>query len=181
MQSRGENNLKTGATTYVFRYALSRTPSAPGLPDLLDRARSAGLERLQICENARPLTLDPAGWTALARRAREIDLEIGLGCMTADPSVVREYLDRVTAIGGSMLRIVLERAGAGPVSVDRIQAFLDRIVPELENRGVRLAIENHLGVATLERRSIRWDKDVVDPVRCGIANRDQSLRRDRWL
>src|ERR1035437_7903820 len=34
---------------------------------------------------------------------------------------------------------------------------------------------------TLERRPSRWDKDVVDPVRCGIANSGQSLLRGRWL
>ena len=37
------------------------------------------------------------------------------------------------------------------------------------------------GVATLERRSIRWDKYDVGPVRCGIANNNQSRRRGRWL
>src|SRR5712692_4184860 len=41
--------------------------------------------------------------------------------------------------------------------------------------------EIDLGVATLERRSMRRDKGVVDPVRCGIANRHRSLQRGRWL
>jgi len=41
--------------------------------------------------------------------------------------------------------------------------------------------EIDVGVATLERRSIRWDKDDVGPVRCGIANNNQSRRRGRWL
>ena len=166
--------MKTGATTYVFRYILSRTQSAPGLPDLLDRARSAGLERLQICENARPLDVDPQGWRVLARHAREIDLEIGLGCMTADSGTVHEYLDRLDAIEGSMLRIVLERAGDGPLSADQIQAFLDRIVPQLETRGVRLAIENHFdipsrrlarAVASYPRRWVGFCVDVANSLR----------------
>jgi sugar phosphate isomerase/epimerase len=137
-------------------------------------AKAAGLERLQVCENARPLSLDASGWTGLARYAREIDLEIGLGCMTLDPDTVREYLERVTAIGGSMLRIVLERAGAGPLSADRIQAFLDRIVPDLESRGVRLAIENHFdipsrllarAVAGYPRESVGFCVDVANSLR----------------
>ena len=36
---------------------------------------------------------------------------------------------------------------------------------------------NHLGVATLERRSKRQDIGVADLVRCGIASSDQSRRR----
>jgi sugar phosphate isomerase/epimerase len=126
-------------------------------------AKAAGLERLQVCENARPLSIDPPGWAALARHAREIDLEIGLGCMTLDPGTVRAYLDRVTAIGGSMLRIVLERGGAGPLAADRIQAFLDRIVPELESRGVRLAIENHFDIPSrlLARAAAAYPREWV--------------------
>jgi sugar phosphate isomerase/epimerase len=137
-------------------------------------AKAAGLERLQVCENARPLSLGPAGWAELAGYAREIDLEIGLGSMTLDPATVREYLDRVTAIEGSMLRIVLERAGAGPLSVDRIQAFLDTIVPELESRGVRLAIENHFDIPSrllaravdgYPRHSVGFCVDVANSLR----------------
>ena len=164
---------RIGATTYVFRYLLD-SPRAPALAELLAMAKAAGLERLQVCENARPLSLSPAGWTALARHAGEIGLEIGLGSMTLDPATVGEYLDRVAAIGGSMLRIVLERAGAGPLSADRIQAFLDRIGPDLESRGVRLAIENHFdipyrmlarAVAGYPRQSVGFCVDVANSLR----------------
>jgi hypothetical protein len=139
-------------------------------------AKAAGLERLQVCENARPLSLDASGWTGLARHAREIDLEIGLGCMTLDPDTVREYLERVTAIGGSMLRIVLERAGAGPLSADRIQAFLDRIVPDLESRafGWRSKTTSIFPRGSWRGRSRaipanRSDSVSMSPIRCAIS------------
>lgn len=166
--------IKTGATTYVFRYELSAAESAPRVADLLGKARSVGLERLQICENARPLAIDVAGWAAIERLARDLGIEIGLGCMTLDPGAVCEYLDRVAAIRGSMLRIVLERAGAGPLSVEQIRAFLDRIVPELESRDVRLAIENHFdipcrilaqAVADYPRERVGFCVDVANSLR----------------
>ena len=38
----------------------------------------------------------------------------------------------------------------------------------------------HLGVATLERRSMQPDIGGFGPVRCGIASNDQNRLTDRW-
>lgn len=73
-------------------------------------------------------------------------LEISLGCMTVDLTVADQYLDRVEAVGGSLLRIVLERDGQGDLGVGRIRSFLDRLIPSLERRSIRLAIENHFAI-----------------------------------
>ena len=138
--------LPVGATSYVFRYLLSDAASAPSLPSLVRLARAAGLDRLQICENARPLELGVSGWTELRRRAGDLGIEIGLGCMTLSPAVLCQYLERVEAIGGSDLRLVLESEAAIPLSAARIRAFLDVVVPALECRGMRIAIENHFAI-----------------------------------
>jgi sugar phosphate isomerase/epimerase len=138
--------IPIGATSYVFRYLLSDPAKAPCLEDLLNYARKAGLDSFQICENARPLSASLAEWTRLARQAADIDLRLSLGCMTLNPKVIVEYLDRVEAIGGAYLRVVLERDGEPALTLDRIRQFLDSIVPELESRKIRLAIENHFEI-----------------------------------
>jgi len=138
--------LPIGATSYVFRYLLSDSSRAPRLEDLLREAKKAGLDAFQICENARPLSASAAEWSELGRQAADLDLRVSLGCMTLDPEVVTEYLDRVQAIGGDYLRIVLEREGETALSLERIRQFLDRVVPELESRKIRLAIENHFEI-----------------------------------
>lgn len=135
-----------GATSYVFRYLLADPAHAPRMGDFLAIARNAGLERLQVCENSRPLEASCTEWTTLRRHADDLGLKITLGCMTLDPDVVAEYLDRVEAIGGSALRIVLEREGGGAIARDEIRRFLDRVVPGLLARGIPLAIENHFDV-----------------------------------
>ena len=139
-------SIKIGASSYVFRYLLGDPARAPRMWDFLAIARNAGLERLQICENSRPLELSCAEWEHLRKRADGLGLDITLGCMTLDPEVVAHYLDTLQAIGKSQLRIVLEREGGGRVSGLEIRKFLDRVVPELEKRGVRLAIENHFDI-----------------------------------
>jgi sugar phosphate isomerase/epimerase len=135
-----------GATSYVFRYVLSDASRAPQLEDLLRMARDAGLDSLQVCENARPLDASPAEWINLGRQAASLDLDLSLGCMTLDPAVIVQYLDRVEAIGGSYLRVVLERQGESPLTVEGIRKFLDGIAPKLESRKISLAIENHFDI-----------------------------------
>ena len=135
-----------GATSYVFRYVLSDPSVAPTIRELIAQAAAEGLDRLQICENARPLDLSCAEWTAVKKEADRIGLQLSLGCMTLDPAVVEQYLDRVQAIDGSMLRIVLERNGPSRLTLEQIRQFLDGLVPALERRRVRLAIENHVEI-----------------------------------
>lgn len=139
-------SIKIGATSYVYRYLLADAARAPKMRDFLTLARNAGLERLQICEGARPLELSCSEWEGLRKRADELGLEITLGCMTIDPEVVNQYLDRVDAIGGSQLRIVLEHEGGVRMSKGQIQQFLDRVVPILAQRRKLLAIENHFDI-----------------------------------
>src|SRR5438094_517972 len=122
-------SVPIGATSYVFRYLLSDPSGSPDLSELVQMARAAGLERFQMCENARPLDLDCSGWAQLNEQAQELGLHLTLGCMTLDPQVVTEYLDRVQAIGGDSLRIVLEREGPAFLTHCQIRSFLDSVVP----------------------------------------------------
>src|ERR1039458_7797572 len=135
-----------GATSYVFRYLLSDASKAPGLDDLLRQARNAGLDAFQVCENARPLNASPAEWTRLGRQADGLGLNLSLGCMTLDPAVILQFLDRVEAIGGTYLRVVLERQGDSPPTLEGIRKVLDAIISELEARKLCLAIENHFEI-----------------------------------
>ena len=135
-----------GATSYVFRYLLNDASKAPALDELLRQARDAGLDSFQVCENARPLNASAAEWTRLGREAASLGLHLSLGCMTLDPDVIVQYLDRVEAIGGSYLRVVLERQGEAPLTLDGIRKFLDGIIAELEARKICLAIENHFEI-----------------------------------
>jgi 3-oxoisoapionate decarboxylase len=138
--------IKIGATSYVFRYLLADPTRAPKMEDFLAIARNAGLERLQVCENSRPLEISCSEWKDLHARSATQGLDITFGCMTLEPKVVEPYLDRVEAIGASQLRIVLEREGRGSIPREEIHKFLDRVVPRVEARGMRLAIENHFDI-----------------------------------
>jgi 3-oxoisoapionate decarboxylase len=138
--------MKTGTTTYGFRYALLDAARAPSLPALLDQARALGLERLQVCENARPLALPPGEWERLVARAAAMGLEIQFGCMTLDPAVLSRYLELAALTAARTLRIVLEDETGAPPERGRVSAFLETAAPLLQAAGIRLAIENHFHI-----------------------------------
>lgn len=133
-----------GTTSYGFRYLLMEPRQAPPLVAIVDETRALGLGTLQICENARPLDLTLPQWKALLDRARDIGLEIHLGCMTLTQNVLDRYLERAAAIPDDTLRIVLEEDA--PPTRGQIGAFLDSAVPKLERAGMRIAIENHFHI-----------------------------------
>lgn len=133
-----------GTTSYGFRYLLMDPREAPPLVEVVEQTRALGLEALQICENARPLDLTLPQWKALLDRARDIGLEIHVGCMTLTPDVLDRYVERAAAIPDDTLRIVLEEDA--PPTRGQIAAFLDAAVPRLERAGMRIAIENHFHI-----------------------------------
>ena len=62
-------SVTIGTTSYGYRYQLLDAREAPPLAALVRQARAAGLEALQICENARPLDVPAAEWRDTVRAA----------------------------------------------------------------------------------------------------------------
>jgi hypothetical protein len=114
-----------GTTSYGFRYLLMDTADEPPLVSLVRQTREAGLDALQLCENARPLDVSAAKWREVLRAAADVGLDVHLGCMTLDVDTVSRYLERAATIPGATgLRIVLEDDSGRAPSRDRIEPFL---------------------------------------------------------
>jgi len=139
--------MKIGTTSFGFRYLLMDKARAPKLEVILEQAAAAGLDVLQICENARPLELPEYEWAQLAGRAARLGLEIQLGAKTLDPAVVEQYLRRSACLPARRLRVVLEEEGAGrPPGAKEVDRLLAALWPLLETCGMSLAIENHFDI-----------------------------------
>jgi len=140
--------MTIGTTSFGFRYLLQDPRRAPPLEAVLEQARSLRLDSLQICENARPLELSPAEWKRLMGRARDLGLEVELGCLTLDAEVLARYIERACETGRNTLRAVLEVEGGPPPDRDDLERFLAAAAPRLEQAAITLAIENHFHVPT---------------------------------
>ena len=133
--------LRIGTTSYALRYRYLDAATAPPLETQLEPLQGTGIGALQICENVRPLELSPDRWDSLQREAARQDIRLTLGCMTMRLDTVRQYLDRAAAIGCPTLRLILETEGTPERG--NVTALLDAVLPLLEGRDMRLAIENH--------------------------------------
>ena len=135
--------MNIGVTSFGFRYLLLEESRTPSLATIVKRARALGFDGLQICENARPMTLGETQWQEVLDVSAEVGLEIQLGCKTVNLEVLRAYAERAASLPGRVLRVVLERDSRPLVTVEDVRAFLAGALPLLDTCDVRLAIENH--------------------------------------
>jgi len=141
---------KIGTTSFSFRYLLLDEARAPSLETIVRRARALGLERLQICENARPLALGDDAWDALVDTGSSLGLEILIGCKTLEAADLERFIRRAARVPSRLLRVVLEEEDehGAPPSRAQIVKLLAGAWPLLRDSGVRLAIENHFDVSS---------------------------------
>ena len=158
------SQLTTGTTSYGFRYQLRDARSAPSLATLVRQTRAAGLDALQICENARPLDAGEDGWREALRAADQEAVALHVGCMTLDLGVLGRYLDLAGSVAGaSALRIVLEDDTGEAPSRDRLTHFVEQAAARASTAGLRLVIENHFHIPcqTLVELAEDYPSDLV--------------------
>lgn len=141
--------MKIGTTSFGFRYAFLDAANSPTLAEMIRQARAAGVERLQICENVRPLEVSKSAWREAQRAAADLGVEIQLGCKTLKPDVVERFITLAQELGCNQLRIVTEEPDEHQHGTrDNVARLLATIVPKLQAAGLRLAIENHFDISS---------------------------------
>lgn len=136
-----------GTTSYGFRYQLLDPRLAPSLASLIEQTRHAGLDALQICENARPLAVSTAEWQHAIGVAHDHRVALTVGCMTLDLETLRQYLERAVMVpGASMMRVVLENDSSGGEARPALERFVEQAARLAVDAGLTLAFENHFHV-----------------------------------
>ena len=142
--------MKIGTTTFGFRYAFLDPASSPRLTKMIQQSAEAGIERIQICENVRPLEVSKSKWSEARRCAQDMKVELQLGCKTLRAEVVGKYISLAQELScehcGSSSKILtnicMPRARVLP-------PFAEAIVPKMQAAGMRLAVENHFDIFDL--------------------------------
>lgn len=137
--------MKIGTTTFGFRYSFMDPRISPKLAEVIRQCREAGVERLQVCENVRPLAIPKAEWAEARRCAADLGVELLLGCKTLRPQVVEDYLRLAEELSCDHLRIVMEEPPEHATR-DNVSRLLEITVPQMQKAGLRLAIENHFDI-----------------------------------
>jgi len=141
--------MKIGTTSFGFRYAFLDPANSPTLAQMIRQAREAGVERVQICENVRPLDCSKQERREAQRAAADLGVEIQLGCKTLKPELVERFMALAQELGCNQLRIVTEEPDEHLHGTrENVARLLEAIVPKLQRVGMRLAIENHFDISS---------------------------------
>jgi hypothetical protein len=156
--------MKIGTTSFAFRNLLLNTQDRLDLMSLVSQAENLQIDRLQICENAYPLSLSDQEWNSLVLNASFRGVDIRLGCKTLDFGELYRFMIRAASMPHRQLRLVLEDDSHSIVPTDDvISKLLEDAMPFLESHDVRLAIENHFDIpsTTLKRIVERFPRELV--------------------
>jgi sugar phosphate isomerase/epimerase len=113
-----------------------------GWRELFDKARESGVRVVQFGPNLPLEALQDLELDALARQAREWNLEIEAGTRGIEPEILRRSVDVARRCGATLLRSIPEIGGGEIPSPEIFAAHIRCILPELEKAGIRLALEN---------------------------------------
>jgi len=138
--------MRLGISSFTYTWAVGvpgHPPERPmDVPGLIDRAQSLGVHVLQIADNLPLHRLSPAQLDGLERLAAELKLALEVGTRGIAPPHLRTYLSLARQLKSPILRVVIDTTDHRP-GEDEIVALLREVVPEFEQAGVCLAIENH--------------------------------------
>ena len=151
--------MSVGVSSYAYRWAVQS--GGMDVSALLERARDAGAEVVQICDNL-PLDGLPDGALAdLAGRGNALGLTLELGVKGSRPEHLRRAVTVARRIGARLLRTIVAAPGWAP-SFDEAVGAVRAVLPDLRAAGVTLAIENHFYLPPAELA--RLVETVGDPL-----------------
>jgi len=134
--------LGIGSYTYGWGCGISGYPP-PRRPlswqVLLERACDMGVQVVQIANN---MPLEAIDLDALVDDAKHKAIALEAGTRGIAPGHLRQYARIASKIGSPILRCVIDTSEHKP-DVQEILQTLRTVLPEFEQQGVTLAIENH--------------------------------------
>ncbi len=146
--------LQLGAGSWTFPWAVG----LPGGPrperplsalEVLERTHALGLRLVQYGDNLPLHELGDAELTALRERGRELGMAFELGTCGIEGERMRRYLELCRFFGAKLLRTLTGMPGTRP-PLREVIVGLRRVLPEFEDAGVTVALENYEAHRTRE-------------------------------
>jgi 3-oxoisoapionate decarboxylase len=138
--------LRLGIGSHAYGWAVGVPGSMPPSPmtpfQLLERAQALGVRVVQIADNLPLHMYSPDELDHLASLAEHAGIAIEPGTRGIDPTHLRWYLQLAARFRSPILPVVIDTAEHHP-DEDEVVRTLAGLMPEFEDAGVSLAIENH--------------------------------------
>jgi sugar phosphate isomerase/epimerase len=138
--------MRLGLGSYAYAWAIGIAGYPPAQPldafAFVRRAAALGMRVAQIADNLPLHTLSETDIERLQQETRAFGLQIEVGTRGIAPEHLRTYLKLAERLGSPILRTVVDRADHYP-EPEEVIATLRDLMPEFEQAGITLALENH--------------------------------------
>ena len=136
-----------GIGTYAYAWSIG----VPGHPfpsrpmdhtAFLRRSAELGVKLVQYADNLPLDALPPAAFDALLDEAARLGMRLEVGTRGVQPDHLRRWLAIARRCGSPILRVVVDTKDHHPAPREVVE-LARAVLPEFEQAGVTLAIENH--------------------------------------
>ena len=138
--------MKLGISTYTYTWSVGVPGSEPAVPwdekKLVQKAAELEVGCLQIADNLPLHKMDQKRLLALKKMAGDLGVDLEVGARSMTPELLEQYIRIAELLDSPILRFVIDGPGFTP-PVEEVIWILKGVIPELEQKGIRLAIENH--------------------------------------
>lgn len=149
-------NLGIGSYTYSWAVGVpgySYPDRRMGVLELIDKAAELGVGVVQICDNLPLDRLNMDDLRELKRKADNHSIQLEVGTRGVEPEHIRKYLDIAAFLEARLLRVILHQADRR-LTIEEAYTKIQQVLPDLEKRNIRLAIENHERHTTKELKQL---------------------------
>jgi sugar phosphate isomerase/epimerase len=162
--------MRLGISSYTYVWSIG----VPGFPqparpltaiELVDRADEMGVYVVQIADNLPLDRLTARELDTLRNYARERGVGLEVGTWGIKPEQLLTYLEIAKRLQSPIVRTVIGSEGGGP-GLDHHVLAIKSVLPEYEQTGVVLAIENHDELYTDD---LAWIVEQCDSPSVGIC------------
>jgi len=165
--------MQIGIGTYALAWSIGVPGTSPPDPmdvfHFLEFVHNKNVSLVQIADNLPLHILSRQDLALVHSKSQELGIGIEVGTRGLMPENVRKYLEITSYLKSGILRVVIDALDFTP-DLDKINRIIDDLVPELKQRNVKLAIENHDRLRSQQFKEIivNADSDMVgiclDPV-----------------
>lgn len=142
--------MAVGLSTYALFWEWSSlNPEPIDLAGMLARTHELGSTVFQICDYPLIEDLDAAQLAGVRATADDLGITLELGTRGVRTGHLLRYLDIADALGARVLRSMVQKGPDAPGIEESID-LVARLVPELERRGITLALETYEQVSTAD-------------------------------
>ncbi len=136
-----------GISSYAMRWSVQLFRLSPA--ELLEKAARRNLQVVQVCDNLGLEDWPEADLTRLREQSAASALTLEFGATGCTPTYLRACLDTASALDARILRIVI-RSGSEDIVLGEVEQTIRGVLPELRDRGICLALENHFDLSPQE-------------------------------